>query len=370
MARIGIVIYSLAGAGAERVSVNLGQEFVAAGHKVDFILAQGDGELFAEVPSVAGVHVARSAGARGWRSVIKEYIELYSPAVLLAMMEGAGVMALQACKGHDVPVYVVSHIHFSRHCRHASRWKERWLMPLAARWYLPRAAGVIGVSNGVSEDIRHAAGLAPEKVHTIYNPILTEEFYRKAAEPVDHPWFIRERDWLTVVTVGRLTEQKDHDILLRAVREANKEQPVRLFVLGQGERRSELEALAEELGIGNIVEFAGFDPNPYRYIAATDVFALSSQWEGFGNVLVEALAAGIRVVATDCPSGPREILDDGRFGELVPVGDSSALAAGILRAGKRELDCTALESHLRQFESKPVAYQYLVTIGLHDRETR
>jgi len=370
MARIGVVIYSLAGAGAERVSVNLGQEFVAAGHKVDFILAQGEGELLAEVPSVAGVHVARSAGARGWRSAIKEYMDQHSPAAMLAMMEGAGVISLQACKGRDVPVYVVSHIHFSRHCRHASRWKERWLMPLAARWYLPLAAGVIGVSNGVSEDIRHAAGLAPEKVHTIYNPILTDEFYGKAAEPVDHPWFVPDRGWLTVVTVGRLTEQKDQDTLLRAVREANKGQPVRLLVLGQGERRSELEALGDELGIGEIVEFAGFDPNPYRYIAAADVFALSSRWEGFGNVLVEALAAGICVVSTDSPSGPREILGSGCFGELVPVGDYNALARGILRAGDREIDLNALKHHLRQFESKPVGHQYLVTMGLHDKDTR
>ncbi len=367
MAHIGIVIYSLVGAGAERVSVNLAQEFVVAGHKVDFILAQGEGALLTEARSVSGVHVARSAGARGWHSAIKEYIEQHSPAVLLAMMEGAGVISIQACKGHDIPVYVVSHIHFSRHCRHALRWKERWLMPLAARWYLPRAAGVMGVSNGVSADIRHAAGLESEKVHTIYNPILTEELYRKAAAPVDHPWFVRDRDWLTVVTVGRLTEQKDHDTLLRAIREANRERPVRLFVLGQGERRSELEVLADELGIGEIVEFAGFDPNPYRYIAGADVFALSSQWEGFGNVLVEALAAGIHVVSTDCPSGPREILDNGRFGELVPVGDSNALAAGILRAGKREVDCKALESHLMQFESRRVAHQYLKEMGVRDR---
>lgn len=365
MARIGIVIYSLAGAGAERVSVNLVQEFVAAGHDVDFILSHGEGELLAEVASVAGVHVARFAGARGWRSAIKEYVEQHSPTVLLAMMEGAGVISLQACKGRDVPVYVASHIHFSRHCRHASRRKERWLMPLAARWYLRRAAGVIGVSNGVSEDIRQAAGLAPEKVHTIYNPILTKDFYRKAAAPVSHPWFSREGDWLTVVSVGRLTEQKDHSTLLQAISEANRKRPVRLLVLGQGERRAELEALAQELGIGENVDFGGFDPNPYCYIAAADVFALSSRWEGFGNVLVEALAAGVHVVSTDCPSGPREILDNGRFGELVPVGDSDALAMGILRACERELDRNALRHHLRQFESKPVADQYLRRMGVN-----
>ncbi|MDT0619874.1 glycosyltransferase [Salinisphaera sp. P385] len=364
MARIGIVIYSLAGAGAERVSVNLAHEFVAAGHAVDFVLAQGEGELMGEVPPGSGVHVARSGGARAWRAAIAHYVDTQAPDVLLAMMEGAGVLSLQAARGRSVPVYVVSHIHFSRHCRHASRWKERWLMPLAARWYLRGAAGVIGVSQGVSEDIRRAAGLKREKVHTIYNPILTEDFYRKAAEPVDHPWFEPDRGSLTVVTVGRLTAQKDHDTLLRAISEVNRQRPVRLVVLGQGERREELEALARELGIGEIVEFAGFDPNPYRYIAAADVFALSSRWEGFGNVLVEALACGTGVVSTDCPSGPSEVLGEGEYGELVPVGDSSALARSIVAAASRPAETRGLFQHLERFKAARVAQEYLHVMGL------
>jgi|TARA_R100000501_G_scaffold11647_1_gene22113 glycosyltransferase involved in cell wall biosynthesis len=364
MARIGIVIYSLAGAGAERVSVNLAQEFLAVGHAVDFVLAQGEGELMGEVPPGSGLHVARSGGARAWRAAIAQYVDTQSPDVLLAMMEGAGVLSIQATRGRDLPVYVVSHIHFSRHCRHASRWKERWLMPLAARWYLPRAAGVIGVSRGVSEDIRRTAGLKRDKVYTIYNPILTEAFYRKAAEPLNHPWFLSKRDWLTVVTVGRLTEQKDHGTLLRAISEVDRQRPVRLVVLGQGDRRQELEALVEELGIGQIVEFAGFDPNPYRYIVAADVFALSSRWEGFGNVLVEALACGVSIVSTDCPSGPSEVLGKGEFGELVPVADSSALAQGIIAFAERDTDQKALGNHLEQFRSLSVAHTYLETMGL------
>jgi glycosyltransferase involved in cell wall biosynthesis len=366
MARIGIVIYSLAGAGAERVSVNLAHEFVAAGHAVDFVLARGEGELMDEVPAAAHVHVARAGGAKGWRSAIRDYVNARSPDVLLAMMEGAGVLCIQAVRG-DVPVFVVSHIHFSRHCRHAPRWKERWLMPLAARWYLPRAAGVIGVSRGVTEDIRRAAGLKRERVHTIYNPILTEAFYKKSAVPADHPWFVHHCDWLTVVTVGRLTEQKDHDTLLRAIAQANRMRPVRLLVLGQGERLAELQALADELGIADIVAFAGFDANPYRYVAAADVFALSSRWEGFGNVLVEAFACGRSVVSTDCPSGPREILDGGRYGELVPVGDSEGLARAIARAAERKPDPDELRRHLTQFESEPVARRYLTLMGLKDQ---
>ena len=239
-------------------------------------------------------------------------------------------------------------------------------MPLAARWYLPRAAGVIGVSQGVSEDIRRAAGLKREKVHTIYNPILTEDFYRKAAAPVDDPWFVPDRDWLTVVTVGRLTAQKDHDTLLRAIAQVKQERPVRLVVLGQGERRAELEALAQELDIGEIVEFAGFDPNPYRYIAAADVFALSSRWEGFGNVLVEALACGTKVVSTDCPSGPSEVLGKGAYGELVPVGDSGALASGILKVANSPIAGSRFEAHLQQFESSSVTVQYVYTLNINN----
>lgn len=364
MARIGIVIYSLAGAGAERVSVNLAQEFVAAGHAVDFVLAQGEGELVGEVPSGSGLHLAQAGGAKGWRAAIAHYVDTQAPDVLLAMMEGAGVLSIQAADGRDVRVYVVSHIHFSRHCRHASRWKERWLMPLAARWYLPRAAGVIGVSQGVSEDIRRAAGLKREKVHTIYNPILTEDFYRKAAAPVDDPWFVPDRDWLTVVTVGRLTAQKDHDTLLRAIAQVKQERPVRLVVLGQGERRAELEALAQELDIGEIVEFAGFDPNPYRYIAAADVFALSSRWEGFGNVLVEALACGTKVVSTDCPSGPSEVLGKGAYGELVPVEGGGALARGITAAASRLTETGPLAEHLERFKAARVAHEYLRLMSL------
>lgn len=364
MARIGIVIYSLAGAGAERVSVNLAHEFVAAGHAVDFVPAQGGGELMGEVPPSSGVHVAQSGGARAWRAAIAHYVDTQAPDVLLAMMEGAGVLSIQAARGRAVPVYVVSHIHFSWHCRHASRWKERWLMPLAARWCLPRAAGVIGVSQGVSEDIRRAAGLRRDKVHTIYNPILTEAFYHKAAEPMDHSWFQPDRDWLTVVTVGRLTAQKDHDTQLRAIREVNRQRPVRLVILGQGERHEELEALARELGIGEIVEFAGFDPNPYRYIAAADVFVLSSRWEGFGNVLVEALACGTNVVSTDCPSGPSEVLGEGKYGELVSVGDSGALAQGIVAALCRQAETGQLLQHLDKFKAARVAQEYLHVMGL------
>ncbi|MES1932225.1 group 1 glycosyl transferase [Salinisphaera shabanensis T35B1] len=362
MARIGIVIYSLAGAGAERVSVNLAQAFSARGHTVDFVLGQRQGELLGSIPADAGVYEGTAASAAGWRTAIRRYVQDRRPDVLLAMMEGAGVLALQAAGA--VPVFVVSHIHYSRHYRRSARWKERYLMPCAVRWYFRKAAGVVGVSHGVSEDIRQSAWLKPDRVRTIYNPIITEEFKQRVSEPADHPWLATDRNWLTVVTVGRLTKQKDHETLMRAIRRVSDSRPVRVLILGQGEARERLWEQAQTLGIESRVEFLGFVANPYPYIAAADVFALSSAWEGFGNVLVEALAAGAAVVSTDCESGPREVLADGAFGQLVPVGDDRSLADAIDCAESNSVDQQALARHLKQFCAANVAEQYLRLMGL------
>lgn len=367
MARIGIVIYSLAGAGAERVSVNLAQAFAVRGHAVDFILGRHEGELLDSVPSGTGVYAGQAASAAGWRAAIHRYVQEKRPDVLLAMMEGAGVLALQAAG--PVPVVVVSHVHYSRHSRRSVRWKERYIMPWAIRWHLRKAVWVVGVSQGVTEDIRRSAWLKPDQVRTIYNPIITRDLRHLAHAPVQHPWLAEDREWLTVVTIGRLTEQKDHATLLRAVRRVADSGPVRLLILGQGELRDELTAQAESLGIGASVDFPGYIPNPYPYISGGDVFALSSAWEGFGNVLVEALAADASVVSTDCESGPREILADGAFGQLVPVGDDRALAQAILEAPARCVDQAALAAHLRQFEAAHVAEQYLQCMGIAEGAT-
>ena len=367
MARIGIVIYSLTGAGAERISVNLAHEFSAKGHAVDFLLGRREGELLSSIPEGGKVYEAMDASASGWRKAIRRYRESEGPDVLLAMMENAGVLALQVAA--EVPVVVVSHVHYSRHRQQSARWKERYVIPWAVRWYLRTAACVVGVSEGVSEDIRRSAWLKHDQVHTIYNPIITHEFKKRLREPADHAWLAADRDWMTVVTVGRLTTQKDHGTLLRAISRVAGSRSVRLLVLGQGGAREKLIAQAGALGIGCQVDFVGFVANPYPYIAAADVFALSSAWEGFGNVLVEALAAGVAVVSTDCESGPREILADGVFGELVPVGDDRALANSIIDASSRVIDQAALDKHLQRFDAAEIAEQYLHCMGIAGKGT-
>ena len=153
----------------------------------------------------------------------------------------------------------------------------------------------------------------------------------KVREAPDHPW-CRESGPPLIVSIGRLHRQKDFPTLFTAFARLLEHRPARLLVLGKGPQLSELSKLAGELGISRHVDFPGFVDNPYAFLARARLFVQSSRHEGFGNVLVEAMACGCPVVATDCPSGPSEILENGRWGQLVPVGDPAALAEAMARA--------------------------------------
>ncbi len=180
---------------------------------------------------------------------------------------------------------------------------------------------------------------------------------KKAKEPVEHPWF--ETGELPVILgVGRLMEQKDFPTLIRAFAKVLKVRPSRLVILGSGKERSRLNALVHELGLQNHVAMLAFQNNPYAYMTKAAVFALSSAWEGFGNVLVEAMAQGTPVVSTDCKHGPREILDHGKHGLLVPVGDSQAMAEAILNVLSGKFPSVTSE-WLEQFTLKPTVSQYI-----------
>jgi glycosyltransferase involved in cell wall biosynthesis len=173
--------------------------------------------------------------------------------------------------------------------------------------------------------------LPRERVEVVYNPVITPAMLAQARQQPDHPWFGAGQPPV-ILGVGRLTRQKDFPTLIRAFAEVRRRRPARLIILGEGEDRPELEALIGELGLADHVALPGFRDNAMAYLAGSALFVLSSAWEGLPTVLIEALAAGARVVSTDCPSGPREILQDGRLGVLVPVGDAPALARAMANA--------------------------------------
>jgi glycosyltransferase involved in cell wall biosynthesis len=185
---------------------------------------------------------------------------------------------------------------------------------------------------------------------------------KQGKAPVEHPWFARG-ECPVFVTVGRLIEQKDHSTLLQAFASLRKQRNARLLVLGEGEARPQLERLAGSLGLRNDVSLPGFADNPYAYMSRAAGFVLSSAREGLPTVLIEALALGVPVISTDCPSGPREILKDGTLGALVPVGDVSALAGAMNRILDDRSTCcvnpAALEEGLRPFQQENAVDAYL-----------
>jgi len=202
-------------------------------------------------------------------------------------------------------------------------------------------------------------------VQVIYNPVVTDQLLAKAAAPLDHPWFVPGSP-AVILSAGRLTAQKDYPTLLRAFARLTAGREARLIVLGEGEARGSLEALARDLGVADQIFFASFVENPFAYMARADLFVLSSAWEGHPNVIVEAMACGTPVVSTDCPSGPAEILDNGKYGRLVPVGDADDLSAAMAATLDAPPKAESLRARARMFHANAAAGAYLAALGLED----
>jgi len=241
----------------------------------------------------------------------------------------------------------------------SKRWNWRWrFLPPLIRGVYPWADAIVAVSNGVADDLSSTAGIARKRITTIYNPVVTPGLQEKARATLNHPWFAPGSPPV-VLGVGRLAAEKDFPTLLKAFARVRAVRKARLMILGEGRERATLEALAHELGVATDVELPGFVDNPFAYMARAAVFVLSAVWEGFGNVVVEAMACGCPVVSTDCPSGPAEIMDGGAYGSLVPVGDDAALAKAILSVLETPPDLERLRARAALFSVDRAADQYL-----------
>ncbi|QYF91982.1 glycosyltransferase [Massilia sp. PAMC28688] len=312
--------------------VTLANALCARGHRVDLLLARAQGPYLELVQ--AGVNVVDLRAARVMHSLppLVRYLRRERPLALLSALDHCNVIALLARMLARVPLRVVISLHsnFTHNAAHDPSLKTR----LSRHWVRPfyrRADAVVAVSRGVAEDACTTTGIAPERVSVIYNPVVCADWDNRFNAPLNHPWF-GPGQLPVVLGVGRLTDAKHFDLLIGAFARLLSSRPARLLLLGEGGERPKLAALIGQLGLKDSVELLGFSDNPYPYMREAALTVLSSKWEGFGNVLAEALACGSRVVSTDCPSGPAEILEQGRWGELVVVGDAAALAAAMARA--------------------------------------
>ena len=355
--RVALFLPSLGGGGAERVMLNLARGFAEQGMGVDLVLASAEGPYLDQVPS--GINVVDLGAGRVIKSLVPRirYLRKARPVAMLSAIEHACVVSLWAARlaRTNTRMVVTVHTTLSRYLDR-SQWRSRLLFTIIRRFY-PWADAVVVVSNAVRDDFLEATAMAPDNVRVIYNPVVTPELFEYAKAPVNHEWFAPGEPPV-ILGVGRLTQQKDFQSLLRAFALVRQQAPVRLVILGEGDERTELEKLAAELGISGDVDLHGFVDNPYAYMANAALFVLSSEIEGLPTVLIEALAVGVPVLSTDCPSGAREILDNGCWGKLVPVGDVCAMADGILESLRRERQTVSSEYAWRRFELQRVSREY------------
>ncbi len=295
---------------------------------VDLVLAAATGPYLKMVPPEVRVVDLKAGRVLSSLPMLARYLREEKPVGMVSALDHANVVALWASRlaGGQSRVAVCMQNTPSQDAHHASSIQGR-LTPLAMKLFYPWATGIVGVSQGVVDDFIKLTGIR-QRVQVIHNPVVTPDLFRRAKEPVEHPW-LQPGQPPVLLGVGRLTRQKNFPNLVRAFAEARGQHRCRLMILGEGEERPALEALVRELGLEAEVSLPGFVQNPYAYMKRAAMFVLSSDWEGLPTVLIEALALGTPVVATDCPSGPMEILRGGTLGRLVPMKNSSALAQAI-----------------------------------------
>ena len=358
---VAIYLRLLYGGGAERVMVNLMQSFVEQGLKVDLVMNKADGPYLSQVPPEVRIVDLKAPRMLAGLPKLAGYLRREKPMALLSGLHYNNEIALwaKALALSSTKVIVSEHNTLSIHAQRRST--DRW-SPLLAKLFYPWADGIVAVSQGVAQDLAEVTGLPAERIKVIYNPIITPEMLANSQEPLERPWF-EAGEPPVILGVGRLEPQKDFPTLLRAFAKVRQVQPARLMILGSGREREKLNSLVEELGLKEDVAIVGFVKNPYPYIRRSAVYVLSSAWEGFGNVVVEALAQGTPVVSTDCPNGPAEILDGGKYGELVSVGDTEAMAGAILKVlsgNYKSVDPNWLD----QFTGKNSAQKYFNLMGI------
>lgn len=362
---IAFFLPSLNGGGAERVVLNLMQGMVQRDLPVHLVVATAKGPLLNQLPPA--VRLVDLKSGRVIRSILPltRYLRRERPRVLISSMNYANLIALWAARlaGGHTPVIVTVHTTLSQTKPQQARLSPGIWAGLFRTFY-PWASSVVAVSRGAADDFARVSGLPRETIEAVYNPVITPDLLSGARKGTPHPWF-QAGEPPVFLGVGRLTRQKDFPTLIRAFATVRAVRSSRLMILGDGEDRAALTALANELGVAEDVALPGFQDNAAGYMARSAVFVLSSGWEGLPTVLIEALATGTRVVSTDCPSGPREILQDGRLGALVPVGDVSALAQAMIKA-LDEVACPVPQEALHPFTRDAAVDHYLSLVGRAD----
>ncbi len=362
--RIAIFVATSGHSGVDRAMQHLIPALARRGYPVDLLQVRKHGPHLDTIP--AGVRVIDLGSRHVYPSLpaLVRYLRREQPYVMLADKDRVNRTALAARLLARTKTRLVLSSGTTISIDLATRGAfERWLQRTSMGRLYPYADNVIVTSRGVADDMAAYTGLSRSRINVVPSPVVPAQWFEAELPPPDHPWF-QDGEPPVILGVGELCARKDFATLLRGYAQVRAQRPCRLVILGRGKLRDELQQLAADLHISEDVAFPGFVPDPYRYMAHASVFAFTSRWEGLGFVLIEALAVGTPVVSTDCPSGPREILENGTYGPLIAVGDAQGLAAALIQTLDRPLPKQVLRRAAQPYEIESSTSDYLRAMNL------
>ncbi|MDB5672990.1 MAG: hypothetical protein JWO25_3949 [Alphaproteobacteria bacterium] len=355
--KLSFLLPDMRGGGAERVALRLMEDFVRAGHEVQLVLMEARGELMPLLPPEVRVFDLHAARIRNVLRPLRHYFRTERPDAIQVSMWPLTVIGVLAHRlsGSRARIVLSEHITLSK--QYGGLGALGWAkLRHSIRFFYPFAHARIAVSRQAADDLARVSGISRDSIDVVYNPVGAPPETSQAGPDVDALW---GSGGPRILTVGSLKDQKNHKLLIRAFARLLRARPARLMILGEGELRDSLERVAGEEGVADHVVMPGFFADPWPFYLSANLFALSSDYEGYPLVLIEAMRAGLPIVSTDCESGPDEILDGGRFGALVPCDDVEALAAAMVRMLDGPTDAQMLRDRAEALSGQDNSDRYL-----------
>jgi len=360
MTKIALFIKSLNGGGAERVVLNLANEFYERKIPLILILRFKKGVYLKELnPDIKIVELGTNNPFLMINRIIKACKD-NKITTLFPVMHSSNIIGLIANVFLRIRIVIRESNTFDDffNKKGLKKIKMTILLCLMKLWY-PQSEKIIANTKDTANDILKHINVPKEKVVVINNPLVNERITKLSKEPINDLKYSKITK-PRIISVGRLVYQKNYEFLIKCFKQVKKTLPeASLIILGTGPLKNQLITLVKELDLDNEVHFLGFVNNPYKYLKNSDVFVLSSFFEGFGNVLVEALAVGLPIVSTDCPGGPREILDNGNYGTLVPLNNVDAMTNAIIQTIRKKNDTKSLVERANSYSINKIADVYL-----------
>lgn len=347
--------------GVGRLTINLAAEMIRQGYQVDLFLTMYQGDYLKDIPKEVNL-IKGKGGAIKSILVFAKYIRTQKPDVIISARDYLNLINIVVTKLVRSKTQLITSVHVDYSGIPEQKKSVRLkVLNYTLKYLYKKADNVVAVSAGVAKDFSERYNYPLNKIDVVYNPTYVEENYIKESELKYGAFY--ETDLPIIIGVGRLNNQKNFSLLIEAFEEVNKQIAAKLIILGEGANRIELEKMIEDKRLKDRVLLPGFVPNPIDYIKKSNVFVMSSSWEGFGNVIVEAMGTGISVVSTDCPSGPAEILNNTKYGTLVSMHNKEEMSNAIIELIKKPLNPELVKTRAKDFSVPTITNQYLNLIN-------